>query len=92
MPEHSSYAPDGSGAVITDRDDLIDYLADKNIHTSVHFKPLHKYGILRATNYRDYPVADSVWKSLISLPCHPAMTDEDIDYVIYWVNKYFEDR
>jgi len=46
---------------------------------------------LRQTNYRDYPVADNIWESLISLPCHPAMTDEDIDYVIYWVNKYFED-
>ena len=52
---------------------------------------LHKYGILRQTNYRDYPVADNIWESLISLPCHPAMTDEDIDYVIYWVNKYFEE-
>ena len=26
---------------------LIDYLANKNIHTSVHFKPLHKYQIIK---------------------------------------------
>ncbi len=91
IPEHRSFAPDMSGSVIASRDGLIDYLADKKIHTSVHFKPLHKYGILRQTNYRDYPVADNIWESLISLPCHPAMTDEDIDYVIYWVNQYFED-
>ena len=25
------------------RDSLIDYLSNKNVHTSVHFKPLHKY-------------------------------------------------
>ena len=91
IPEHRSFAPDMSGSVIAKRDGLIDYLADKKIHTSVHFKPLHKYGILRQTNYRDYSVADNIWESLISLPCHPAMTDEDIDYVIYWVNKYFEE-
>ena len=30
------------------------------------------------------------WNKLITLPCHPNMTDEDIDYVIYWVKKYFE--
>ena len=91
IPEYRSYAPDKSGGITASRDGLIDYLGSKNIHTSVHFKPLHKYGILRQTNYRDYPVADNIWESLISLPCHPAMTDEDIDYVIYWVNKYFEE-
>ena len=77
------------------RDNLIDYLADKKIHTSVHFKPLHKYEIIQkhATfPNREYKVADRVWLELVSLPCHPMMTDEDIDYVIYWVNKYFEEN
>ena len=71
------------------RDLLIDYLADKKIHTSVHFKPLHKYGPLLQN--RKYPVADTEWLRLISLPCHNRMKEEDIDYVIYWVNKYFEE-
>ena len=64
------------------RDSLIDYLASKNIHTSVHFKPLHKYNVVKGMNQREYPVADVEWKKLISLPCHPAMTEEDITYVI----------
>ena len=60
------------------------------IHTSVHFKPLHKYDITETK--RNYPVADSEWKKLLSLPVHPAMTDDDVDYVVYWVKKYFEDH
>jgi len=72
-----------------DRDNLINYLSDKNIHTSVHFKPLHKYSPL--IQNRDYPVADVEWLKLISLPVHNGMIEEDIDYVIYWVNKYFEE-
>lgn len=77
-----------------DRDNLIDYLADKNIHTSVHFKPLHKYEVIEnnLTRKNDYSVAEREWERLISLPVHPAMTNEDIDYVIYWVNKYFMDK
>ena len=71
------------------RDGLIDYLASKNIHTSVHFKPLHKYNVVKNMNKREYPVADVEWKKLISLPCHPAMSEEDITYVIYWVKEYF---
>ena len=71
------------------RNSLIRFLATKKIHTSVHFKPLHKYEILKQK--RKYPVADLEWPKFISLPCHNAMTDYDIDYVIFWVNKYFEE-
>ena len=41
---------------------------------------------------KNFPVADKEWLKLISLPVHPAMTEEDIDYVIYWVNEYFKDK
>ena len=69
------------------RDLLIDYLASKMIHTSVHFKPLHLYEIVKQN--REYPVAGSEWKKLISLPCHPGMSDEDIDYVIFWITEFY---
>tara|TARA_R100000234_G_scaffold70192_1_gene43100 strand:- start:160 stop:1269 length:1110 start_codon:yes stop_codon:yes gene_type:complete len=72
------------------RDKLIDYLGHKKIHTSVHFKPLHLYTPLLQN--RDYPVADKEWVKLISLPVHNRMEESDIDYVIYWVNKYFEEN
>jgi perosamine synthetase len=72
------------------RDKLIDYLSDKKIHTSVHFKPLYKYTPLKQN--REYPICESEWVRLISLPCHNRMKEGDIDYVIYWVNKYFEDQ
>ena len=70
-----------------DRDNLIDFLAQKKIHTSVHFKPLHKYEIVKQN--REYPVADSEWKKLITLPCHPDMNEEDIDYVLYWTDQFY---
>ena len=41
---------------------------------------------------RDYPIADVEWLKLISLPVHNGMVEDDIDYVIYWVNKYFEEN
>ena len=78
-----------------DRDNLIDYLASKNVHTSVHFKPLHKYEIIQKHMThpgREFKVADHEWLGLVSLPVHPAMTEEDIDYVIYWVNEYFKNK
>ena len=70
------------------RESLIEYLASKKIHTSVHFKPLYKFTPLRQN--RDYPICEEEWLKLITLPCQNRMVEEDIDYVIYWVNKYFE--
>ena len=70
------------------RNSLMSYLASKRIHTTVHFKPLHLHPILKQN--RVFPVADSEWQKLISFPCHPGMSDEDIDYVIYWIKEYFD--
>lgn len=71
------------------RDALIDYLASKKIHTSVHFKPLHKYAITKQN--RSYKVADEEWQKLISLPVHNRMDISDAEYVTYWVNQYFNE-
>jgi len=86
----TSWAPDKSGYAGYGRDNLISYLADKKIHTSVHFKPLHLYELFNDTK-KQLPVSEEEWVKLITLPCHNGMTDDDIDYVIYWVNKFIEE-
>ena len=69
------------------RDKLIDFLKEKNIHTSVHYRPLHLF-----TQFKDnsgFPVADVEWTKIITLPVHLNITDEDIEYIIYWVKQFF---
>ena len=70
------------------RNNLMNYLSTKNIHTTIHFKPLHFHTIFKQK--RKFEVAENEWTKFISLPCHSAMKEQDIDYVIYWVNKYFK--
>ena len=69
------------------RNSLIDYLLTKNIHTGVHYKPLHLHPVNKQN--RNYPVADKEWLKLISLPCHNNMTNEDVNYVCNWIKEYF---
>lgn len=71
----------------TIRDKLIDYLKDKNIHTSVHYRPLHLFTQFKDDG--DFPNANSEWIKMITLPVHLNMTDEDIEYIIYWVKEFF---
>ncbi len=68
-----------------DRDQFIEELRNMNVGTSVHFIPLHlhshfqnKYGYSKD----DYPVATANFKRLITLPLHPGLTDEDVDYIV----------
>ena len=79
------YSPSVSAKI---RNQLMNYLSSKNIHTTIHFKPLHLHPLF--SQDRKFPVADVEWLKFISLPCHPEMTEEDVDYVIYWTKEFFK--
>ena len=66
----------------------MNFLARKNIHTTVHYKPLHLHPILK--HDQNFPVANTGWEKLISLPCLAAMKGYDVEYIIYWIKNYFK--
>jgi dTDP-4-amino-4,6-dideoxygalactose transaminase len=98
MPLHLPALPDGDGThawhlyVIRlapearlGRDDLIGELARRGIGTSVHFIPLHRqpywreaYGLTPA----GFPVADTCYQRMLTLPLYTKMSDADQDRVI----------
>lgn len=75
------------------RDDLVKGLKAQNIGTSVHFIPLHRHPYYKdfADNKR-FPVADSVFEEVVSLPMFPGMSDDDVYYVIENVNRLIKRR
>lgn len=72
------------------RDELSDYLAEKGITTSVHFKPLSEMTYWKKAKKNPLPVTDRVWKKLLSLPVHNSLTDLDIQYIINQVLNFYE--
>ncbi|MEO5360519.1 MAG: DegT/DnrJ/EryC1/StrS family aminotransferase [Nitrospirota bacterium] len=68
------------------RDTLITELRDRNIGTSVHFRPLHLHSHYRLAAEK-FPVAERLFPRVLSLPMFPSMTDEDIEYVITNINE-----
>jgi dTDP-4-amino-4,6-dideoxygalactose transaminase/ribosomal protein S18 acetylase RimI-like enzyme len=73
-----------------DRAQFIEALRKQNIGTSVHFIPLHlhpyyrgRYGFKKG----DFPVAESVYESIVTLPLYPKMSVEDVEDVIQAVRK-----
>jgi len=67
------------------RDELMKYLKKKGINTAVYYpKPLHLCKHLRNFGYKegDFPIAEKISKQVLSLPVHPHVTKEQLDYII----------
>jgi dTDP-4-amino-4,6-dideoxygalactose transaminase len=73
-----------TGGLDIDRSAFIEELRAKGIGTSVHFIPLHLHPLYRDRyGYRDgdFPVAEKIFESSISLPIYPDMTDAEVERV-----------
>jgi dTDP-4-amino-4,6-dideoxygalactose transaminase len=74
------------------REQLIASLRAANIGTSVHFIPLHLMSYYqRRFGYQagDFPVAESIFNHIVSLPLFPRMTDSDIERVGFAMRNAF---
>lgn len=72
-----------------DRDGLSRFLQENQIHTSVHFKPLHHMTYWKKAAKYPLPNTDAIFPKLLSLPVHDALTDEEQDFVIQKVKEYY---
>lgn len=70
---------------IKNRDRFIDYLLAHGISAGVHYKPLNTYSIFPQTKL---PVTDRVWKTLVTLPLYPDMTDEEFDHIVTTIKEF----
>lgn len=70
------------------RDELNSYLQQKGISTGVHYIPNYHYGIYRGLK-ADCPVAEDVWKKILTLPLYPDLSLKDQDKVVNCVKRFF---
>jgi len=76
----------------TDRAHIFRALRAENIGVNVHYIPVHHHPFYRKRfGYEggEFPVAESAYQRLISLPMFHGMSDQDVEDVIAAVNKVF---
>jgi dTDP-4-amino-4,6-dideoxygalactose transaminase len=77
------------------RDALREHLQARGIETAVHYPvPLHLqpgYAFLGGKK-GDFPVSEAACETVVSLPCHPMLTDEQVESVVAAVGEFFEAR
>lgn len=66
------------------RNAIITRLAEKDIASNVHYKPLPMFTGYKAIGFdiKDYPCAYDMYRNEITLPLHTLLTDEEVDYII----------
>jgi perosamine synthetase len=69
------------------RDQLNIYLQEKGISTGVHYIPNNHYEMYQPFK-GETPVADAVWKKLLTLPLFPDLKNEEADFIIREIKEF----
>ena len=66
------------------RNDIITKMAERDIATNVHYKPLPMHTAYKRLGFdiKDYPNAFEHYHNEITLPLHTCLTDEQVEYII----------
>ena len=80
---------------VKDRDKLLNYLIEKGVEAKVHYPiPLHLQNCSKnhGLKYKegDFPICEQQCKEIISLPVHQHLTQEQVDFTIENVRKFYK--
>jgi UDP-2-acetamido-2-deoxy-ribo-hexuluronate aminotransferase len=73
------------------RDELKKFLESKNIPSMIYYPgPLHMQEAYKYLGYReqDFPVTTTLCQEVLSLPMHPDMEQEQLDYIIFNILQF----
>ena len=79
---------------VRNREMLKEYLLKKGIATQIHYPiAIFKQKAYRDLNLKseDYPVADAIANTCLSLPLYPGLKKEEVDYITRSVLSFYEE-
>ncbi len=72
------------------RDQLAEYLKENGIQTLIHYPvPIHKQKVFSQFNSQSFPKTEKLAQSVLSIPLHQYMSDEDVDLVSESIKAFF---
>jgi len=77
---------------VKDRDRLYNYLNENGVEAKIHYPiTLHLQKAAAYLGYKegDFPVCEADCRTIITLPVHQHLTEEQIDYVIDKIKKFY---
>ncbi len=77
------YLVNVQGIGVEERNEIIEKMAQLNISTNVHYRPLPMHTAYKKLGFdiKDFPNAYKRYENVITLPLHTLLTDEEVKYV-----------
>ena len=74
------------------RREFFDAMSAENVQCQIHYVPVYWFPYYQKFGYKKglCPVAEKVYKGIMSIPLYPRMTDQDVSDVIHAVKKVVE--
>ena len=70
---------------VKNRKKFREYLAQKNIETGTHYKPIHTFSFYK--KHISLPITEKVSKEIVTIPIHPNLKEIEIDKIISTINE-----
>lgn len=73
----------------SNRDKFQKFLYQKGIETLIHY-PIapHLQESMKEFSHLNLPISEQIHREIISIPCHPMLTQEQIQHIIKSINEY----
>ena len=76
---------------VLDRKALQVQLLEQGIQTGIHYQPNHVLSFYRDLTALPLPVTDEVFPELLTLPLHPDVTDQDVEFICMQLKALLHD-
>lgn len=73
------------------RDELVAFLRERGVGTGVYYPvPLHRQHCFASLGYGSgsLPITEQTCSRIVSLPCHPMLTEDDVRYVASCIHEF----
>lgn len=78
--------------LICTRREFFDAMSAENVQCQIHYVPVYWFPYYRQMGYQKgiCPIAEEIYKGILSIPLYPKMTRQDVEDVIHAVKKVSE--
>lgn len=79
---------------VDDRLGLYENLKKFNIHTQIHYFPIHLMPYYKSKGWQkgDFPFVEKYYEECMSIPMYPSLKEEEQEFVISKINDYYEKK
>ncbi|MGM0438116.1 MAG: DegT/DnrJ/EryC1/StrS family aminotransferase [Bacillota bacterium] len=91
VPENREHVFHQYTVKVNNRDEFLDHLEENEIGYGIHYPiPAYNQPLYKKMGYGDYKysVTEKLCKEVVSLPVHPALSDEDLDKIVEVVKSF----